>query len=385
MEKLLAPFKNALLGRIFCAEEEFVGLFPVEGGVVLARVRREEGSLYTRLAFERSDEAESPEAWASCAELAFLRLGWEAPLALCLPEESALVQMVDLPEEVTDWREAAYWEADGALAEGGLSRENIYWSAMRLPSGAAVVALERTRAAELVRAFAGHGLTLSALYCVTPAVLEATESGAGYAAGGRELRLEGARLPLEVVRPALFAALAALGEGAESWPESFLGAGQRRVDYGTLLSLGASLVLALSFLVLVFEGAGLWAAEREHAEARAFILELKDAQKEMRLASKIEEETAAREAALLTLAEGALPLKSTLVHLGTLRVEGVHFTGLSLGEGTLELAGTATGFEALTDLTEALAALPRLRVTDVGSKASESGEALDFTLRLEAK
>lgn len=387
MKDLLAPLKNALSERIFCTEEEFIGLFAAEGGVVLARVRRAEEGLLVRLSFERAggEDLGTSEALASLTEMALLRLGWDAPLALCLPEEAAFVQLVDMPEEVADWREAAYWEADGALAEGGLSRESIYWSALRLETGAAVAALERGRAQELKAAFSRHGLTLSALYCVTPAVLGIEASADGYEAGGRKLRLAGAGLPLELARPALFAALAALGEGEASWPLSFLGTGAGRLDYGALLTFLFTLVLFFSLSVLAFEGTALYAAKGAHEEARGALTELRDAQKEMRLAAKIEAETESREQELLPLSRGALPMKSVLVHLGSLRAEGVQLTELSLGEGALELAGKAAGFEALADLTDALGTLPGFRVTDAASKADESGEGLDFTLRLEKK
>lgn len=387
MERWLAPLKNALWERIFCAPDEFVGVFPVEDGAVLALVRREDGELFVRLAFERTDAEglAAGEALATSVELALLRLGWEAPLALCLPEGDVFLQLVDMPEEVTDWREAAYWEADGALVESGLSRENIYWSALRLETGAAVAALERTRAEELKAAFAGHGLELSALFCVTPAVLELGEISGGYEAPGRRLRLEGASLPLEIARPAIFAALTALSEGAPSWPESFLGRAQRRANYGALLSFAALLVLSLSLLLLAFEGASLYAAKVEHEEARAALTELRDAQKEMRLAIKIEEETEAREAALLSLSRRALPLKGDLVRLGALQIDGVQLTGLLLKEGSLELAGEAESYEALGSLTDALAELPGQKLVDVDSKAGEGEEGLSFTLRLEKK
>lgn len=307
-------------------------------------------TLHIPLRWEETDASFWCET-AAVLHVALAKRGWEkSRIALCLSENQVFSYTKEFPRlSVKEMKKAARWDMLASLPAS--EAETAYcMDFVPIAEGELLLAaLPREKAQKLHQAFLEAGLCLASLCFLPPAVLQT----AGVAVA--DVPFLGADL-LQDEDFAAFAAAAGLLMPQKKCAE--LLPARLRPDLWAVGRI-AALFAALFFpcMVLIY-GWNIWRIhelqEEERQIAQAMVLlspERQRMERELQEGGRIAE----KERQLLSLAKGAVPCRSLLVHFGTRTVEGAWIRELRVVDGhVIEIEGAATSYDALANFVRSL-------------------------------
>lgn len=283
-------------------------------------------------------------------------MGWSAaPIAMCLSEEEVFTDILHLPvmPESEMW-EAVHWELDGQRDFDETEFLSVYESEPE-DEGQWAAAVPKTTVDAWSREWKKNGMELEAV-TVLPSFLKTS----------CVMENEGLRIgdvcfpflhePYDVFYDdggweALYAAKTLCF--SEPSPINFLTAGKPAAsdwDWKSL-SLTVTAVISIGLFGCFLADYGHLSGEQEALAAQKSQLALlSHAQKEKRLLETAEARIKEKNQQLVRLSEENYPWRSILVHLGTMTVDGVWLSEITMTKSNvLEIHGKAIQYEALAE------------------------------------